>query len=48
MDSGGFTMEQQAFAWRWIRREFDLVQKTPGRVKDEQEELQEDEEIEEQ
>lgn len=33
MDRCGFTAEQQAFAWRWARREIDLVQREA--IKDE-------------
>lgn len=30
MDNNNFTIEQQNFIWRWVRREIEFIQKTPS------------------
>lgn len=43
MDKCGFTTEQQAFTWRWIRKEINLVQGVPTKDKKGREDLPDEE-----
>jgi hypothetical protein len=42
MNNSGFTSEQKAFIWRWIRREFDLVEKSNEKEKIRESQLEEE------